>query len=73
MEVSPINAPDVSEIERGIAAFARFPNGGLIVTVGGTAFHRNEIIARTMSLLTQAARMSAFGESEHRSRIVNVR
>ena len=45
MELSPINAPDVSEIERGIAAFARFPNGGLVVTIGGTAVHRNEIIA----------------------------
>jgi ABC-type uncharacterized transport system substrate-binding protein len=45
MELSPINAPDVSEIERGIAAFARSPNGGLVVTTGGTGFHRNEIIA----------------------------
>ena len=45
MELSPINAPDVSEIERGIAAFARSPNGGLVVTIGGTAVHRNEIIA----------------------------
>jgi putative tryptophan/tyrosine transport system substrate-binding protein len=45
MEVSAINAPDVSEIERGIAAFARSPNGGLVVTTGGTGFHRNEIIA----------------------------
>jgi len=45
MELSPINAPDVSEIERGITAFARFPNGGLVVTIGGTAVHRNEIIA----------------------------
>jgi putative tryptophan/tyrosine transport system substrate-binding protein len=45
MELSPINAPDVSEIERGIAAFARSPNGGLVVTVGGTATHRDLIIA----------------------------
>ncbi|MGA7085699.1 MAG: ABC transporter substrate-binding protein [Pseudolabrys sp.] len=45
MEVSPINAPDVSEIESAIAEFARSPNGGLVVALGGTAIHRNEIIA----------------------------
>jgi ABC-type uncharacterized transport system substrate-binding protein len=45
MELSPINAPDVSEMESAIAEFARSPNGGLIVTVGGTAVHRNLIIA----------------------------
>ena len=28
-----------------IAAFARSPNGGLVVTLGGTAFHRDQIIA----------------------------
>jgi ABC-type uncharacterized transport system substrate-binding protein len=41
MELSPINAPDVSEMESEIAAFARSPNGGLVVTVGGTATHRD--------------------------------
>ena len=45
MELSPINALDVSEMERAIAEFARSPNGGLIVTVGGTAFNRDLIIA----------------------------
>jgi ABC-type uncharacterized transport system substrate-binding protein len=45
MELSPINAPDVSEMESAIAEFARSPNGGLVVTLGGTAIHRNEIIA----------------------------
>jgi ABC-type uncharacterized transport system substrate-binding protein len=45
MELSPINAPDVSEMESEIAAFARSPNGGLVVTVGGTATHRDLIIA----------------------------
>jgi putative ABC transport system substrate-binding protein len=45
MELSPINALDVSEMESAIAEFARSPNGGLIVTVGGTAFHRDLIIA----------------------------
>jgi putative tryptophan/tyrosine transport system substrate-binding protein len=45
MELSPINSLDVSEMERATAAFARSPNGGLIVTVGGTAFNRDLIIA----------------------------
>jgi putative ABC transport system substrate-binding protein len=45
MELSPINAPDVSEIESAIAEFARSPNGGLVVTLGGTAIHRDLIIA----------------------------
>jgi putative ABC transport system substrate-binding protein len=45
MELSPINALDVSEMESEITEFARSPNGGLVVTVGGTASHRDLIIA----------------------------
>jgi putative ABC transport system substrate-binding protein len=45
MELSPINPLDVSEMESAITEFARSPNGGLIVTAGGTAFHRDLIIA----------------------------
>jgi putative ABC transport system substrate-binding protein len=45
MDLSPINAPDVSEIESAMAEFARSPNGGLVVTLGGTAIHRDLIIA----------------------------
>jgi putative ABC transport system substrate-binding protein len=45
MELTPINALEVSEMESAIAEFARSPNGGLVVTVGVTAFHRNEIVA----------------------------
>jgi putative ABC transport system substrate-binding protein len=45
MELSPINALDLSEMESEIAAFAHSPNGGLVVTVGGTAFNRDVIIA----------------------------
>jgi putative ABC transport system substrate-binding protein len=46
MEVNPINMlREVSEIERAIAAFARAPNGGLIVTAGArTYLHRNLIV-----------------------------
>ena len=42
--VFSINALDRAEIERAIAAFARSSNGGLIVTVGGSGFHRDLIV-----------------------------
>ena len=40
VEVSPVNVRDAGEIERAVAAFARAPNGGLIVTASaaGDAF-----------------------------------
>jgi putative ABC transport system substrate-binding protein len=44
VELSTINALDVHDMERGITAFAHSANGGLIVTSGGTGFHRNVII-----------------------------
>jgi putative ABC transport system substrate-binding protein len=44
VELRPINAPDKTEIERGIAAFARSANGGMIVIPGGTAANRNLIV-----------------------------
>jgi putative ABC transport system substrate-binding protein len=45
MEVNPVNILDAGEIERAIAAFARAPDGGLIVTTGGAAtLHRDLII-----------------------------
>jgi putative ABC transport system substrate-binding protein len=34
MELTPVNVRDPGEIERAISAFARSPNGGLIVTAG---------------------------------------
>jgi len=37
IEVSPINVLDAGEIDRSIAAFAHFPNGGLIATASGKA------------------------------------
>jgi ABC-type uncharacterized transport system substrate-binding protein len=45
VELRPINAGDAVEMERGIAAVGRFPNTGLVVTVGGTAVRRDVIIA----------------------------
>jgi len=45
-EVTPVNVRDAGEIERAITAFARFPNGGLIVTASTLAgVHRDLIIA----------------------------
>jgi putative ABC transport system substrate-binding protein len=45
LELSPIDVRDAGEIGRDVAAFAREPNGGLIVTASsGTVVHRELII-----------------------------
>ena len=45
IEATPVNVRDAAEIERAIVAFARTPNGGLIVTGSSLAtFHRDLII-----------------------------
>ena len=45
VELSPIGVRDAREIERAIAAFARSPNGGLILTASALApVHRDLII-----------------------------
>jgi putative ABC transport system substrate-binding protein len=43
--VEPHQCRDPAEMERGIAALARVANAGLLVTVGGTAVHRDLIVA----------------------------
>ena len=43
MEVIPINVRDAAEIERGITAFARSANGGLVMTGGRRWLHRELI------------------------------
>jgi ABC-type uncharacterized transport system substrate-binding protein len=46
VEVNPVGLNDAGEIERGITAFARGANGGLIVTSGpGSIVHRDRIIS----------------------------
>jgi putative tryptophan/tyrosine transport system substrate-binding protein len=46
VELRPIEARDVGEIERAITAFARDSNGGLVVTGSSAATsHRNPIVA----------------------------
>ena len=37
VELSPVNVRDAGEIERAVAAFARSPNGGLIVPASAAA------------------------------------
>jgi len=45
VEVTPVNMRDAAEIERSLAAFARTPSGGLIVTASGPAYvYRDPII-----------------------------
>jgi putative ABC transport system substrate-binding protein len=45
VEVSPVNASDADEIERAATAFARAPNGGLVVTPSPAArLHHNLIV-----------------------------
>ena len=45
VEVNPVNIRDATEIEREVAAYARTPNGGLILTASALAVvHRNLII-----------------------------
>jgi putative ABC transport system substrate-binding protein len=45
MELSAIGTRDAAEVERGIAAFAREPNGGLIVTASGFGANHPQLIA----------------------------
>ena len=45
VEVTPVGLRDTNDIERALSAFARSPNGGLIVTAGAaTMLHSNLIV-----------------------------
>jgi putative tryptophan/tyrosine transport system substrate-binding protein len=47
VELKALDVPDAATIERGLSAFARDPNGGLIVVPNpGTSIHRELIIAQ---------------------------
>jgi putative tryptophan/tyrosine transport system substrate-binding protein len=52
IELRPIGARDLPEIERGIASFARAPGGGLIVTPGGLVIGHRGVIS-TMAVRYQ--------------------
>jgi putative ABC transport system substrate-binding protein len=61
VELSPVDVHDEREIERAITAFARLPNGGLIVTAAPLASrHRDLIIA-----LAARLRLPAIYPSRH--------
>src|SRR3974390_1754365 len=45
VDVRPVNLMARSEVERTISAFARPPNGGLIVTAGAITFRNRDFIA----------------------------
>ena len=49
VEVNAINVRDAGEIERAVAAFARSPNGGLVVTSSVTATAHNDLIIKLAS------------------------
>jgi putative ABC transport system substrate-binding protein len=45
IDVRPVNLRDAGEIERAITAFARIPNGGLVVTASAlSVVHRDLIV-----------------------------
>ncbi|MGH6644877.1 MAG: ABC transporter substrate binding protein, partial [Bradyrhizobium sp.] len=44
VDVNPVNVRDAGEIERAVAAFARAPNGGLVVTASAVATRHRDLI-----------------------------
>ena len=50
VEVTSLNKRDAGEIERTVTAFARSPNGGLIVTAGGRALLNRDLIIKLAAL-----------------------
>ena len=44
VEANPINMREAGEIERAVVAFARSPNGGLILTASGKAFLHHKLV-----------------------------
>jgi hypothetical protein len=56
VDLSPVDMRDVGEIEAAVAAFARGPNGGMIVLPGSlTITHRAQIIALAFPRSTRSA------------------
>jgi putative ABC transport system substrate-binding protein len=49
LELSPIGVLDESEIERGIAAFARVSGGGLVIAIGGATIRHRGLISALAS------------------------
>jgi ABC transporter substrate binding protein len=51
VELSPLDARDATEIERGVAGFARGSDCGLIVTLGAFAINHRDLISRLAALV----------------------
>jgi putative ABC transport system substrate-binding protein len=51
VEVSPVGLRDAGEIERGVTAFARSADGGLVVTPSGLAIVNRDIIVKLAARL----------------------
>jgi ABC-type uncharacterized transport system substrate-binding protein len=49
IELSTVGLRDANEVERAIAAFARDPNGGLVVTASGFGANHPQLIATLAS------------------------
>jgi putative ABC transport system substrate-binding protein len=65
VEINPIGVRNAAEIERGISAFARGPNGGLVVLpVPTTVIHRNLIIKLAAQLRLPAVYNSRYWIAE---------
>ena len=56
VELKPITLANAGEIERDVSAFARAPNGGLIVAVSGAALFHRELIVRACGTASIAQR-----------------
>jgi putative ABC transport system substrate-binding protein len=61
VEVNPVNVRDPSEIRRAVEAFARSPNGGLIVTASALTLHHRDLI----TMLTARHRLPAVYPFRH--------
>jgi putative tryptophan/tyrosine transport system substrate-binding protein len=50
VQINPIGTQSTEEVERAIAAFARSPNGGLIVTPSASASVQRNLIVSGLSI-----------------------
>jgi putative tryptophan/tyrosine transport system substrate-binding protein len=59
VEVTPVNMRDAPEIEHAVAAFARTPNGGLIVTASPLAQRHRDLIVTLAACGRQPSSISS--------------
>ena len=68
VDLSAIDTRDVGEIERAVVAFARKPNGGLIVTASASALMQPSTMCRSRSRKVSFSPCSARAGAERRRR-----